>query len=54
MDVSEGIMIAAVLTGLLCLRTRRCPMPATYTPSPDELRAEDAAVVDTETWREGL
>lgn len=53
MDVSEGIMIAAVLTGLLCLRTRRCPMPATP-PTPEERRAEDAAVLDTETWRDGL
>ena len=53
MDASAGFMIMAVLAGLLCLRRRRCPMPASP-PSPEERRAEDAALLALETWREGL
>jgi len=53
MDASAGLIIMAVLAGLLCLRRHRCPMPANP-PSPEELRAEDEAFVELEAWREGL
>lgn len=53
MDASAGLIIMAVLAGLLCLRRHRCPMPVNP-PSPEELRAEDEAFMESELWKDGL
>jgi hypothetical protein len=53
MNAADAGVIAAIVLGLLCLRRRRCPDSGTD-ETCDERRAEDQAVCDLETWREGL
>lgn len=45
MDASAGLIIAAVLAGLLCLRRRRCP------ESAEEHRAQNEILMNLELER---
>lgn len=54
MDASAGLIITAVLAGLLCLRRRRCPEPQKEVPeiTDDELVTYCQLSAQSQNWSE--
>jgi hypothetical protein len=54
MDASAGLIIAAVLAGLLCLRRRRCPEPEVPQPevTEEEMQTYCRLSAESQIWSE--
>ena len=54
MDASAGLIITAVLAGLLCLRRRRCPEPVTTKPeiTEEEMQTYCRLSAESQIWSE--